>query len=192
MSLIARSKGGSEKMLVAAGSHIGRVDMVVDLGLQTTTFNGDIKHNSQVYVRFELSEEKLDDGRPVVIGRTYTNSFAMKANLRKDVQQMLGTVFPEKHDFNVFDLLGKPAMITVVHTKGKDGKTYANIGGLSPVHKSLTVPAAINEAVAFDLDEYSEDSFLKLPEWLRAKVNRIGVAAKVAGDVDSGDGLEDL
>lgn len=192
MSLILRSTSGVERHLIPEGSHIARVDMVADLGTQSVVYKGETKHVVKVYIRFELPEEKLDDGRPSVIGKEYTHSFDMRSNARKDIQQMLGVTFPAGHHFDIFELIGKVVMVTVVHNKSSNGKTYANIGGYAPLHKSLKAPAAMNEPVIFDLDNYSEDAFLKLPEWLRAKVNRIGVAAKVAGDVDSGDGLEDL
>ena len=137
---------------VPAGSHIAVCDIVADIGLQPGSGMYPQPKN-QVYIRFELPNERIQfekDGKkqegPQVIGKTYTASMNEKANLRHHLESWRGKAFTdeEAESFDVSAILGKPCMLTVMHTK-KGEKTYANITSIGPLPKGIQAKTIIPE-----------------------------------------------
>ncbi len=177
MGLMAKDTGGSDFTLTPQGTHIAICNMVVDLGHQKTTYQGQSTVKRQCYVRWELPNERVEyqkDGAnvngPMSIGKTYTLSLSEKANLRKDLESWRGKQFtPQELDgFDLFNLLGVPCQVTVTHdTKGD--KTYANVKSVAGLPKGMPKPnAAENDLLKYCDDE--QQDFSKLPEWLRKKI----------------------
>ena len=172
---------------VPAGSHIAVCDIVADIGLQPGSGMYPQPKN-QVYIRFELPNERIQfekDGKkqegPQVIGKTYTASMNEKANLRHHLESWRGKAFTdeEAESFDVSAILGKPCMLTVMHTK-KGEKTYANITSIGPLPKGIQAKTIIPEITPV-LYASSDDtaSYAALPEWLRKKIDsQILVEAK--------------
>lgn len=71
---------------------------------------------------------KMDDGRPFVVGKTYTASLDQKATLRKDLKTWRGRDFTadEAKAFDTERLIGAPCRVIVAHAE-RDGETYANV-----------------------------------------------------------------
>jgi hypothetical protein len=175
--MVSDTGGGGDFTPAPEGTHFGVCDMVVDLGQQKTSYQGveSVKH--QIYVRWQIPEERISwkDGNgdqregPVVIGKTYTASLGEKANLRKDLQSWRGRAFTEAElkAFDVSRLLGVGATISIVHNH-KEGKTYANIGAIGGLPKSMPTPDVENGAVLYDPDNLAR--YEKLPKWLQDKI----------------------
>ena len=72
--------------LPPAGSHLGTLYGVVELGTQRTEFEGRIDHKPQLRLQFELPDERMSTGRPFAIGRTYTLSSHERSALRQNVE----------------------------------------------------------------------------------------------------------
>lgn len=168
---VSETSGGNFKK-VPQGTHAAVCNMVVDLGLQESTFG--TKH--QVYLRFEIPGERIEwekDGQkhegPMTIGATYTASLSEKANLRRDLESWRGRAFTadELKAFDVFKVLGAPCLITVTH-KESGPKVYANITGITALPKGMDKPIAENELLRYSPDEPQD--FEKLPEWLQKKI----------------------
>ncbi len=176
MGLIATDTGGGDFELTPAGNHVARCYPVVDLGMQTTTFNGQDSEKRKVRISWELPAELMEDGRPFSVSANYTLSLSEKANLRKDLQSWRGRAFTDEElaGFDLFSVLGIPAMVNVVHNTNNN-KTYANVGSVSPMPKGMAAPTLVNDPLKFSLDEYDEVTFQGLPEWLRNKINIKGV-----------------
>lgn len=60
--------------------------------------------------------------------------------------------------------------MNIIHTEGKDGKTYANIAGVMRLPKGMQGVKLDTEPIIFDLDEDPLDQLELLPEWIRNKV----------------------
>ena len=85
----------------------------------------------------------------------------------------------EIDDFDVSTLLGQPCMITIVHnTSAANGKTYANIAGISGLPKGIECPAQVNASYTFDyndnfdwtkmdqnIPQFLQDIMKQTPEW---------------------------
>ncbi len=157
---------------VPAGTFAARCYQIIDLGHQTTSFEGEVKVVPQVRITWELSE-LMADGRPFSISREYTATFGPKGNLRKMLEAWRGRPFTQEElgGFSLENVLGAPCLIGVVHKPSKDGtKVYANVNSVMALPKGMTCPDAVNPAVKFDIGTFDEEVFNKLPDWLRSKI----------------------
>ena len=157
---------------VPAGTFAARCYQIVDLGHQTTSFEGEVKVVPQVRITWELSE-LMADGRPFSISREYTATFGPKGNLRKMLEAWRGRPFTssELNSFSLENVLGAPCMLSVIHKPSKDGtKVYANVGSVVALPKGMPCPELVNHAVKFDIGDFNETVFNAFPEWLRAKI----------------------
>ena len=170
MALTVKKPNESEYQLAPQGTHVGRCYMVVDMGLQDTPFGA--KH--KIRIGWELSNELMVDGRPFSVSKEYTASLHPDSNLAQDLVSWRGVSFTEEElaGFDVFKVLGAPAMLTVIHGKSKAGKTFANVKGVASLPKGMTKPTAVNDLLSFSLESPDEEMFKKLPEWIQKKVNR--------------------
>lgn len=142
---------------------------VVDLGEQETSFNGKTRYINQLQLTFELPYELIEvDGemQPRWLSRRFTLSSSSKGSLRPFIETWLGRKFSDEaaNDFEIFGLLGRPASLTVVHSE--DGQ-YANISSAAPLMKGMEAPQAKSELFLFDVDEWDDEAFGKLPEYLQ-------------------------
>ncbi len=151
MQIPKPSEGGGEFELAPAGTHLAVCYRVIDLGTQETVWEGQTKHAHKVLVCWELSDEKMADGRPFIVQKRYTWSMHEKATLRKDLEAWRGVGFVEKDfkpgGFDIKNILGKACVLSVVHTESNNGKTYANVASVGKLMKGQTAPAQINPSV---------------------------------------------
>ena len=179
MALITKETGDSDFTIVPEGTHLAMCNMIVDLGLQRTTYQGDEKIKPQIYIRWELPSERITykvDGQeregPMTIGSVYTNSLGKKAYLRRDLEAWRGRAFTseELQGFDLTTILGKPCQVTVTHRES-NGKTYANVTGVAGWPKGMEPPRETeNKLVSYDADLSPDLGFDDLPEWLQRKI----------------------
>lgn len=171
MLLTANSEKEFER--IPAGTHIARCYLIADLGTQETTFQGEIKQQRKIVFAFETPGKLMESGKPFAISETFTASIGSKAKLRNVLENWKGSPFTpqEEAGFNPEYFLNRPCFISVVHeTSQKTGKTYANIGAVMQIPEGVSAPTGINAPVYFMLDEYTDESFSYLPEWIQNKV----------------------
>ena len=178
MAIIATDSGGGDFTPTPAGTHAAVCDMVVDLGKQKTSYQGEETIKHQIYIRWQIPTERVewkdaDNNKqegPAVIGKTYTLSLGEKANLRKDLQAWRGKPFTDEElrGFDVSKLLGVAATLTVTHTE-KNGRTYANVASLGGLIKGMEKPNVEGDPVLYDGDNFG--AWERLPKWLRDKVS---------------------
>ena len=186
MSLISKTGAGDDFKLVPEGTHLARCYMMADIGLQQTSFG--VKE--QVVLYWEISEQKMDDGRPMIIYSTYTNSMHEKSNLRRDIESWRGKKLTEDES-KAFDLrvvLGHPCQLSVVHNEN-NGRMYANVQAVTGIPKGLPVVEAVNDVICFDLDDDGDVSVL--PEWLQRKVSDRKSLAEAAESVEAVEEFND-
>ena len=63
-------------------------------------------------------------------------------------------------------------MLSVTHNVSpKNGKTYANITGVSAMPKGIEAPEQINESFIWDYDtNFSVEAFSEFPNWIQDKI----------------------
>ena len=175
MGIIA--KGSNDDFEPAPeGTHVAVCTMMVDLGMQTSVWDGIEKAQHKVYLGFSLVNEPLTyerDGETVntfmAIGQQYTLSLHEKAKLRQHLEAWRGRRFTdaELEGFDITAVLGAPCMVSVVHNQS-NGKTYANIAGISSLVKGMEKPTYTGELIVYH--EGKRDQADKLPRWIRRKL----------------------
>jgi hypothetical protein len=178
MALLSKDSGGDGFQQLDPGSYIARCVSVIDLGVQDTPWGG----KEKVYISFEVPSERVEwekDGQkhegPAFVGSRYTNSINEKAILGQHLTSWRGKPFTddERQGFDLFNVLGAPCMINIVHTE-KNGKTYANIQSIMRLPKGMECPPAESELIGYTpMDEAKAGNFDKLMEW-QQKLVRAG------------------
>jgi hypothetical protein len=178
MGLTASDSGNGNFKRVPAGSHIARCFSIADLGTHTTNGQYGETTNRKVRLAWEIFGEDENneplvtdvDGKsmPLTINKTYTLSLGEKANLRKDLAAWRGRDFTadELKAFDVSSVLGVYCMLNVTLSE-TNGKTYSNIAGISPLHKSMEKPKAVHANQVFDLDNPDMQVFNSFYEGLQ-------------------------
>lgn len=187
MALTASDSGNGNFKRVPAGSHIARCFSVADLGTHTTHGQYGETTNRKIRLAWEVFGEDEDnepltidvDGveMPMTINKTYTLSLGEKANLRKDLSAWRGRDFNEEElkGFDISNIVGVYCMLNVTLSESS-GKTYSNVAGISPLHKSMQKPEPVHKNQIFDLDnpdmavfntfhEKLQEYIKESPEW---------------------------
>lgn len=177
MPSIVSSQGESDFTPLPAGTYIGRCYQVINLGLQAA---GPWEPKNKHYIGFEVPAERItwkdkegiEHEGPAIIGARYTSSLSPKAILRQQLETWRGRVFTEAElaKFDLFNLIGAPAMISVVHSE--DGK-YANITGLMRLPQGMVCPPVELPPVAYDpTDPQANIAFAALTKRMQETVIR--------------------
>lgn len=172
--MVMLTDSGSDYKPVEAGNYAATCVRVIDLGTQTTNYNGEEKSARKVRVFWEIPEVTVEwEGqvRPATISSTYTASLHEKANLRKVLESWRGRSFTpdELKGFDTKNVLGAPCLLNVVHTE-KDGRTYANVATVSPLIKGMAKPEVTGPLINFDLDEFEPSVLEGLHDKLRDQI----------------------
>lgn len=177
MSIIAQQTNNGGGQTVPAGTHVARCYQIIHIGTIPDTFQGEDRLVDKVRLVFELPLETADFGKgeqPFSIGRDFTLSMHEKSALRAFVQSWLGEALSEADaaKFNLGTMIGKEAMVSVMHRTANTGRTYADLKGASPLVKGMTCPPQVNASFVLDFDSEDFDlRFKMLPEWLQNKVS---------------------
>lgn len=162
---------------IAAGTHAAIMYKILKIGTVPEEYQGVAKNLQKVYLTFELPNEtyvfKEEDGpMPRVISKEFTLSMGEKANLRKFVEGIIGVNLTddEAYSFDIETLIGKPFLLSVVHKKSTKGDIYANITNSAPLMKGMAVPPQTNETDIMGYDNWDQEKFDKLPDFLKEKM----------------------
>jgi len=117
--------------------HQGVCVDVIDYGLITVEYQGRKKQQHKIGVVWQV-EAKMDDGRPFTVRKRYTLTLDERGTLRKDLQSWRGVPFTDEElkGFDVEKLIGANCLLNVTHAT-RDGKTYANVDAIMPLHKGM-------------------------------------------------------
>jgi len=179
MAIYAKAKQEFEKELIPAGNYVARCYKMIEIGTVPNDFQGVEKMTHKVRIGWELPTElkifNPEKGeQPQSIDKEYTLSLSEKGNLRRDLKSWRGKDFtPQEADnFDITKLLGVPCMLNIIHVQGKkdNTKTYQSIGSISPLPKGFVCQEQINQNYVFDFENYTEEKFNALPEWLREQI----------------------
>lgn len=176
------SGGGGDFKPVPAGMHLARCYRIIDLGTQKTEFQGQSKMQRKIIMQFEVHGEddsgepiRMDDGKPMSISKNYTLSLAEKATLRADLQSWRGRDFrpDELRGFELKNVLGAWAMISVVQAMGNNGKEYTNIVTVNSVPSSIKkagLPQGHNPLLLWSLDDPDMKVFETFSNNIKTKI----------------------
>lgn len=183
MSLVAKDSGGEGNFTpVPPGMHLARCYRIVDLGTQKSEYQGQVKYLHKAMLQFEVHGED-EKGKPLVtakgdplsISKNYTLSLAEKATLRNDLQTWRGVAFtPEQlRGFELKNILGHWAMLSVAKSIGNNGKEYTNIMSVNPVPmaiKKAGLPEGVNKLAMFTIMDPDMELFETFSNNLKEKI----------------------
>lgn len=217
MGLVAKDSGEGSFTSVPPGMHLARCYRIVDLGTQKTEWQGQVKYLQKVMIQFEVHGEDdngkslvTNKGEPMSISKNYTLSLAEKATLRKDLQAWRGRDFTadELRGFELKNILGAWAMISVAKSVGNNGKEYTNIMSVNPVPaaiKKAGLPEGFNKLGMFSIEEPDMDLFETFsnglkdkikasPEWQAREGNEYARNESASGQArqSTGSGFDDM
>ena len=195
MALTISESQKSERKLPEAGATVGVLYSLVDLGHQKTNWDNQEKWTPKVRLTFELPDqtdeyEVEENGKrttvqkPMVVSIEQTRSLGEKASLRKLLEQWRGQTFTSKElqAFSLKNLLGKPAMLTLIHKTSQQGRQYCAIAGASKLPKGMKAPATtINDTIYYEIEEGEGGQFPDMPDWLQEKIRASKEFATAAG-----------
>jgi hypothetical protein len=149
MTIIAKS---SEKEfetipLPEAGTTQAVCCAVWDLGMQESTYKGEVKLRHKIVIAWELSQlievtGSEYNGLPYMLSKTYTLSLYENAALKKDLESWRGKAYTSdeiEKGIDIEKLYGINCLLGVTHVSGfKDpSKTYANVSAILPPTRGM-------------------------------------------------------
>lgn len=145
MAILAKKTGNDGDFeLCPVGLYDAVCVDVVDLGLETTTWQGKTKSQHKVRIVWLLGKVQ-STGKPFQAMKKYTLSLSDKATLRADLESWRGKPFTEE-ELNGFDLerlIGAPCRILINHYQGKgDGKTRHGVQSLIKAEGKVNINTA--------------------------------------------------
>ena len=176
MSLKIKRKSAVAIPPVDADTYEAILVGVVDLGEQYNQYYN--KYEDRILLIFELPDETVEiDGeqKPRWLSKEFNSSLDSKSNLSKFITNWRGMPFTDDeltHGYDMKVLLGNAGFLSVGLEEGKDGKQYNRINGMSALPKKMPVPITNNELLWFDMDEWNNDVFAKLPGWVQDRIKK--------------------
>jgi hypothetical protein len=181
MTLTVSATSGGSFIQVPPGSHLARCYRIIDLGTQETTYQGQLTRSPRVLFQFEIHSEDNNgkplltpDGKPLSASKNFTLSFNERSSLRKSLQVWRNKEFTseELKLFNLEDVLGDWALLTIVHSESK-GTVYANIENINPVPTTVRkagLPEPVNKTSIFSIRNADMALFETFTNGIKAKI----------------------
>lgn len=180
----AGNGGGKERIeqpLIEPATYPARLVQLLDMGLQAQKpFQGKDKPPIQeITLTYELVDVFMKDAddndvedKPRWISETIP-FHNLKAEKAKSTQRYNAFDPKGEWDGDISKAIGQPINVVIVHNL-KDGKTYANVGGLSAMRAKDVekCPPLQNPTALFSVDEPDMTVFNKLPKWIQEKIQK--------------------
>jgi hypothetical protein len=172
MGLLAKVSSSTTYKVLDEGTHLGICNAVIGVGLQDTPWG----KKEKAYIRWEIPASRNQFERngenfdqPMTVWENYTISLSSKANLRQVLEGWRGSNFTkaELDGFDLFSLIGKPCLLTIVHNVVGD-RIYANLQSIGKVMKGQVVPPQEMESIKYAPDDIEQ--WEDVPEWLQEKI----------------------
>ena len=176
---INATSNGTKRELIPAGNYMARCYQMIEIGTVNEVILGTSKQMHKVRIGWELPTETrvFNDEKgeqPLVISKEYTLSLNEKSNLRKMLASWRGKDFTEAEAkcFDITVLVGIPCMLNIIHKPKKTDPSsiFEEIGSISAMPKGVRPPAPINKNFVLSYDNFSEERFAALPDFIKNKM----------------------
>lgn len=164
-----KDTGGGEFENPQPGTYSAVCYRLIDLGTQTSEYQGRSSSRRQVLLSWEI-DEAMSDGRPFSVSKFYTASLSEKANLRHDLAAWRGRDFTpdELAGFDLKTILGKPCMVTL--TKTDTGKI--KVAAVAKIAKGMAPIKQHNPTLYFSFETYDAAVLESLSDGLKNIIKR--------------------
>ena len=157
---------------VEAGVYVAICIGVVDLGEPDSE---KFKNNyNKVKLIWELVGEYIEvDGeqKPRQLSKEFAFSASKKGNLRTFLSSWNSREYGDEEfgEVDVFDQIGKPCQLQVVHNETGE---YANVANLMPLPRGVAAPATSTKPIRWDMEQWDDVVFTELPEWIQEQIKK--------------------
>lgn len=157
---------------VPAGTYAAVCVGIYDLGEQ---YSEKFKNYSRkVMLTFDLPSETIEvDGKqePRQLSREFTFSGKNNSRLRSFISSWNGVQFSDEGfgEFDLLTMLGRPAIVNVLLNETGE---YANIEAIMPMMAGMPAPQTATPLRSWDCDQWSDEGFAALPEWVQTKLQK--------------------
>ncbi len=150
------------------GTHLAVCTRIIDIGTQTSEFQGKKKSQRKVVLGWEI-EQKLDDGQPMIVYSRYTMSLNEKATLRKQLETWRGVKMTDEQcdSFDPKVLLGAPCMLALVEA---EGGRYINVQSVMRMPKGTPPLKPIHAFTFFSLSDFNRAAFDALGDGFQKQI----------------------
>ena len=187
MGLRVKDRAKPKLPPVEPGVYIAVCVGVIDLGEQ---FSEKFKnYRNEVQFVWELSGEMVEvDGemKPRQLSRTFSVATNKKSNLRGFLGGWNGVQYSDEQfsELDLFDQAGRACQLNVVLN---DTGEYANVDSVIPLPKGMPAPTTDTAPILWNMDEWDDDKFSALPEWVQEKIKKSTQYQKEHTPTDSVD-----
>ena len=174
MSIVLECKETRDFIPHPEGIHPAVCVDVIDLGLVDTEFQGQRRRVNKVKLVFE-TEQRMDDGRPFTVSKSFTASLHPKARLAEFIGKWRGRPLVPGEFFDLGKLVGACCTLVTSLQQNAFGRTYASIDAVSKPTRKVVPSGSYDPAAARQRYE----------EW---KARRLGSAERGAWSPEQGGG----
>ena len=142
----------------------------------------DLKYAEECMFIFEIPDERVEvDGEDKprwLSSRRFTVSLHERAALFQMLTAWRGKALtdaeldPAGDGFDLMQMAGVPAMLSVTVVEKDDGSKYNRIEAVTGFPKGLPAPQPESEILVFDADEPDMEVLEKLPEWVQDIIHK--------------------
>lgn len=176
MSLKLKAKATTTIPPMKAGTYPSVCVGIIDIGEQHNTIWNKYENRLIIIQEFPTKTVEIDgEQKPRWLSQEFTASLHDKAKLSRYITQWRGEPFTEDEKKNGFDLralLGEAGFTSIGVEEGKDGKQYNRINGTVAFPEGMDAPVSKSELLWFDLDEWDDEMFGKLPGWIQERIKK--------------------
>lgn len=172
MALKVKDRAKPKLPPVEPGVYLAVCVGVIDLGEQySEKFKN---YRNEVQFVWELAGETVEvDGeqKPRQLSRTFSVAASKKSNLRGFLGGWNGVQYSDEQfqDLDLFGQAGRPCQLNVVLN---DTGEYANVDSVIPLPKGMPAPQAVSPTILWNMDEWSDEKFSALPDWVQEKIKK--------------------
>ncbi len=196
MSLKIKKKSGSSVPPMEAGTYPAVCVGIVDLGEQySETFK---KYSDKLLIIWEIPSQTIEiDGedKPRWLSKDFSASLHEKSGLHKMLVSWRGKAFTDKEltedengfvQFSVLDMLGTGCFLQVI-VEEKESGSYNRITSVISLPAGMPTPTTETPLIAFDIDNWDDEVFKSLPEWIQERIKKSTQYQKLHVPTDSVD-----
>lgn len=145
---------------------------VIDLGEQySEKFKN---YSNRVQFVWELPSETIEvEGKqePKQLSKEFAIATKKNSGLRTFISSWNSKAYTDEEfqEVELFDQIGKACQLNVVLSESGE---YANVDSVMPIPKGFPAPESSTPPILWDMDNWSDEVFKTLPEWVQDKIKK--------------------
>lgn len=145
---------------------------VIDLGEQySEKFKN---YSNKLQFVWELPSETIEvDGKqePKQLSKEFAIATKKNSGLRTFISSWNSRAYTDEEfqEVELFDQIGKACQLNVVLSESGE---YANVDSVMPIPKGFTAPESSTPPIMWDMDNWNDEVFKTLPEWVQDKIKK--------------------